>query len=267
MTKQLYTTLCILLFMGMFSLSFAQTKKTTPAVNAPKAKPSPNKKPIPANPKAKIIPPKKMTPVKEIQPDPQIPGNTKVKIRTDMGDIIIRLYDATPQHRDNFVKLVKEKFYDSLLFHRVIQNFMIQGGDPMSRTAQPGSMLGMGGGDMQRIPAEFDKTIIHKKGALAAARDGNPEKASSACQFYLVQGNPVNDDMLNMLEQQKGITYTAAQRNTYKTKGGTPFLDMDYTVFGEVVTGLDVLDKIAAVDKNAGDRPNVDVRMYMELMP
>jgi peptidyl-prolyl cis-trans isomerase B (cyclophilin B) len=127
-------------------------------------------------------------------------------------------------------------------------------------------MLGSGGGDMERIPAEFDKNIIHKKGALAAARDGNPEKASSACQFYLVQGNAISDEMLNQLEQQKGIKYTPAQRNAYKTIGGTPFLDMEYTVYGEVVTGLEVIDKIAASEKNQYDRPNTDIHMYMELI-
>ena len=183
-----------------------------------------------------------------------------------MGDIVVRLYDATPQHRDNFVKLVEAKFYDSLLFHRIIQGFMIQGGDPMSKNAQPGVMLGSGGGDMERIPAEFDKNIIHKKGTLAAARDGNPQRASSACQFYLVQGNVINDQMLSQIEQQKGFKYTDAQRNIYKTIGGTPFLDMDYTVFGEVESGLEVIDKIAASEKNQYDRPNSDIHMYMELI-
>lgn len=196
----------------------------------------------------------------------EIPGNTKVKIQTDMGDIVIRLYDATPKHRDNFVKLVEEKFYDSLLFHRIIQGFMIQGGDPLSKNPQPGTMLGSGGGNMERIPAEFDKNIIHKKGALAAARDGNPEKASSACQFYLVQGNVISDEMLNQLEQQKGIKYTESQRNVYKTIGGTPFLDMEYTVYGEVVSGLEVIDRIAASEKNQYDRPNTDIHMYMEVI-
>lgn len=199
-------------------------------------------------------------------PASDIPGNTKVLIRTDLGDMVVRLYDATPQHRDNFIKLVTDGFYDSLLFHRIIQGFMIQGGDPLSKNAAPGTMLGMGGGEMKRIPAEFDKNIIHKKGALAAARDGNPEKASSACQFYIVQGNTITEDMLSMLEQQKGTSYTAAQRAVYSTQGGTPFLDMDYTVFGEVVSGLEVLDKIAAVKKNQYDRPLKDVHMYMTLI-
>jgi peptidyl-prolyl cis-trans isomerase B (cyclophilin B) len=197
---------------------------------------------------------------------PSIPGKTKVKITTDMGVIIVRLYDATPKHRDNFIKLVKEGFYDSLMFHRIIQGFMIQGGDPLSKHAQPGEMLGMGGGDMERIPAEFNPKLIHKKGALCAARDGNPEKASSACQFYIVQGKPSANEELDMIGQQNGIKYTPEQKKIYNTIGGTPFLDMNYTVYGEVVSGLDVVDKIAAADKEPGDRPKKDIRMKMELM-
>ena len=245
MMNRIFMTLGILFLAGFFSLTTAQVKK-----------------------KVQTNPVKKMNTVKKATPAPaaEIPGKTKVKIHTDMGDIVIRLYDATPKHRDNFVKLVEAKFYDSLLFHRIIQGFMIQGGDPMSKNAEPGAMLGSGGSDMERIPAEFDKKIIHKKGALAAARDGNPEKASSACQFYLVQGNIINDEMLNQLEQQKGIKYSEAQRKAYKTIGGTPFLDMEYTVFGEVVSGLEVIDKIAASEKNQYDRPNTDVHMYMELI-
>lgn len=202
---------------------------------------------------------KKTAPVKPI-------GKTKVKITTDMGVIVVRLYDATPKHRDNFIKLVQEGFYDSLLFHRIIQGFMIQGGDPLSKNAPAGTMLGMGGGEMDRIPAEFNKTLIHKKGALAAARDGNPEKASSACQFYIVQGQPIPNEQLNMIAQQKGISYTAAQRKIYTQLGGTPFLDMDYTVFGEVVSGLEVVDKIAASAKDGSDRPLKDIHMSMKVI-
>ena len=242
------TTLAVAL-LSIFSLNaFAQVKK------------APVGKTMVAKPTTAV----KKTVAKQNAPEKNesyIPGKTKVKITTDMGDMVVRLYDATPQHRDNFVKLVKEGFYDSLLFHRVIQGFMIQGGDPLSKHAEPGAMLGMGGGDMQRIPAEFDKNIIHKKGALAAARDGNPEKASSACQFYIVQGNAINDDMLNMMAQQKGYAYTPAQKEIYKTLGGTPFLDMEYTVYGEVETGLEVIDKIAAVQKNPSDRPLTDVHI------
>ena len=145
-------------------------------------------------------------------PNPYTAGKTKVKITTSVGTIIIKLYDSTPQHRDNFVKLVQAGFYDSLLFHRVIQGFMIQGGDPMSKTAVEGAQLGMGGGDMERIPAEFNKNIIHKKGALCAARDGNAAKASSACQFYIVQGTISNEGDLFNMEQYKGIAYSAEQK-------------------------------------------------------
>jgi peptidyl-prolyl cis-trans isomerase B (cyclophilin B) len=200
------------------------------------------------------------------KPNPYTAGKTKVKITTSVGTIIIKLYDSTPQHRDNFAKLVKEGFYDSLLFHRVIQGFMIQGGDPMSKTAVEGAMLGMGGGEMERIPAEFNKNIIHKKGALCAARDGNPTKASSACQFYLVQGNLSNEGDLFNMEQSKGITYSADQKNMYKTLGGTPFLDMDYTVFGETISGLEVIDKIALMKTDGNNRPLVNVMMKMEIV-
>ncbi len=228
---------------------WAQTK-SSPA--------TPAKKPAPAAQRAM---PSARPAVKAAPALPVIPGSTKVRISTTLGDITIRLYDSTPLHRDNFVKLVESGFYDSLLFHRVIQGFMIQGGDPMSKNAAPGSMLGMGGGDMTRIPAEFNKNLIHKKGALCAARDGNPEKASSACQFYIVQGKPISDEELNMIQIQTGVTYNPAQRAAYKSKGGTPFLDMNYTVFGEVVTGIAVVDKIAAVKKGTADRPETDVRI------
>jgi cyclophilin family peptidyl-prolyl cis-trans isomerase len=190
----------------------------------------------------------------------------RVKIVTDSGIIIVKLYDSTPLHRDNFVKLVNEKFYDSLLFHRVIPEFMIQGGDPLSKNAEPGAMLGMGGANLTRIPAEFNKNLIHKKGALAAARDGNPEKASSACQYYIVQGKKYSDEELNMLEQGKGFKYTPAQRAAYKTMGGTPMLDMEYTVFGEVESGLEVIDRIANAPRNRNNRPNGDIRMQMEII-
>jgi peptidyl-prolyl cis-trans isomerase B (cyclophilin B) len=143
---------------------------------------------------------------------------------------------------------------------------MIQGGDPMSKNATAGSMLGMGGGDMARIPAEFRPYLFHKKGALAAARDGNPEKASSACQFYIVEGRVSNDKELDMIQQQKGIKFSPEQRQAYTTVGGTPFLDQDYTVFGEVVSGLEVIDKIINVPRDANNRPLGDVRMKMELL-
>jgi cyclophilin family peptidyl-prolyl cis-trans isomerase len=195
----------------------------------------------------------------------KIPG-IRIKLTTDSGVIVLRLYDSTPLHRDNFVKLIEAHFYDSLIFHRVIQNFMIQGGDPQSKNAEPGIMLGNGGGDMERIPAEFRPTLFHKKGVLAAARDGNPEKASSACQFYIVQGKKYSDAELNMMEVQMARKFSKVQRLAYKTKGGTPFLDMGYTVFGEVESGLQVVDKIAGVPKDGSDRPLGDVRMKMEVV-
>ncbi len=194
----------------------------------------------------------------------KIPG-TRVKVTTDSGVMIIRLYDKTPLHRDNFIKLASEHFFDSLLFHRVIEGFMIQGGDPQSKYAQPGQQLGMG--DVgYTIPAEFDTSLFHKKGALAAARTPNPAKASSGCQFYIVQGNKLTDTDINNMEMGKGIKYSQKQRNIYKTVGGTPFLDMEYTVFGEVESGLNVIDKIASVQKAPGDRPIADVRMKIEVM-
>jgi len=193
-------------------------------------------------------------------------SSIRVRITTDSGVMIVRLYDSTPLHRDNFVKLVKQGFYDSLLFHRVIPGFMIQGGDPLSKKAVSGEMLGNGGGDMARIPAEFRKSLIHKKGVLAAARDGNPEKASSACQFYLVEGNIVNEAQLAGLEQNKGFKYTEAQKAAYRTIGGTPFLDQDYTVFGEVESGIEVIHKIANVQRDGNNRPMGNIRMKMEII-
>lgn len=193
-------------------------------------------------------------------------GAIRIKISTDSGTVIVKLYDSTPLHRDNFAKLVREGFYDSLMFHRVIPEFMIQGGDPNSKNAPANVGLGNGGGDMERIPAEFNKSLIHKRGVLAAARDNNPEKASSACQFYLVQGKIPNDTELDMVELRKGIKYTPEQREIYKKVGGTPFLDMDYTVFGEVESGMEVIDKIAGVKRDGNNRPLGDVRMHMELL-
>jgi peptidyl-prolyl cis-trans isomerase B (cyclophilin B) len=188
-----------------------------------------------------------------------------VLISTSYGNMKLKLYNATPQHRDNFVKLARAHFYDSLLFHRVINQFMIQGGDPDSKKAKSGQMLG--NGDVgYTIPAEFVDTLFHKKGALAAARTENPAKASSGCQFYIVQGKVWDDNTLNAMETRTGVKYTAAQRNAYKTIGGTPHLDHGYTVYGEIIEGLDVLDKIAAVNVDRGDRPVQDVRMTITLI-
>lgn len=190
-----------------------------------------------------------------------------VKIETTYGDIVVKLYNKTPKHRDNFLKLVKEGFYDDLLFHRVIKDFMIQGGDPNSRDAKPGQMLGDGTLGYT-IPAEFNPELFHKKGALAAARQGdqvNPRKESSSCQFYIVQGNVWDAARLRMVEQRMGKSFTKEQAEAYATIGGTPFLDGEYTVFGEVVEGLEVIDKIASVTCGPMDRPVSDVKMKMSI--
>jgi peptidyl-prolyl cis-trans isomerase B (cyclophilin B) len=190
--------------------------------------------------------------------------NRVVQIITEYGNMTIALSDSTPLHRDNFIKLVKEKFYDSLLFHRIISEFMIQGGDPDSKYAVAGAMLGNGGGN-NRIPAEFNTNLFHKKGVLAAARDNNPEKASSSCQFYIVQGKKWTDAELDNTERTRlgGRKIPADIREIYKTYGGTPQLDMNYTVFGEVLEGLEVIDKIASLPKDGSDRPLKDVRMQV----
>lgn len=189
----------------------------------------------------------------------------KVTIETTYGNMQVELYNSTPLHRDNFVKLVKEGYYDDLLFHRVIQGFMIQGGDPDSKNASPGQRLGMGGPGY-RIPAEIGAP--HFKGTLAAARTGgpgNPDKESSGSQFYIVQGTQQTSQSLDGVARSKGISYNEAQIKKYVEVGGTPALDNDYTVFGEVVSGLDVIDKIAAVQKDPSDRPVEDVRMKIRM--
>ncbi len=185
----------------------------------------------------------------------------KFVIHTDYGDMKGILYNETPKHRDNFVKLAESGFYDGTLFHRVISGFMIQGGDPDSKNAKPGQQLGMGGPGYT-VPAEFNKNFIHKKGALAAARmgdQGNPTKASSGSQFYIVQGKKVP-------AAQLGANYTAEQKTVYETVGGVPFLDTQYTVYGEITEGLDVIDKIAAVQKDGSDRPAKDVKMTVKIV-
>ncbi len=194
-----------------------------------------------------------------------------VEIKTDLGTIVVKLYDSTPLHRDNFIKLVKQGFYDSLLFHRVIEGFMIQGGDPTSKYADSAAMLGNGEAPGEMIPAEFRNNLVHKKGALAMARTDNPEKASSDCQFYIVQGKPCNDTLLNQIEctirqNNPGFYYSDAERKIYKIIGGTPFLDQNYTVFGEVIKGLDVADKIAAAEKDQNDRPLKNIKMKMRML-
>ena len=184
----------------------------------------------------------------------------KVVIETDSGKIVLELYDNTPQHRDNMIKMVKENFFDSTLFHRVIPTFVIQGGDPKSKHAQPGQMLGEG--DLgYRVPAEINDSNFHQRGALGMARDNNPEKASSACQFYIVVGKTYTDAELDMIAQKTGRIFTPAQREIYKTIGGTPMLDGNYTIYGMVLEGMDVVDKIVNMPRNQMDRPNTDIAM------
>jgi cyclophilin family peptidyl-prolyl cis-trans isomerase len=194
------------------------------------------------------------------------PDRCLVEIETTMGTMVAELFNATPKHRDNFLKLAEEGYYNDLLFHRVIAGFMIQGGDPNSRNAPAGQALGYGG-PSYKVPAEFVDSLVHVKGALAAARDNNEKKASSGSQFYIVQGGgPIAEEQLNMIEAQKGVRYAPEQRDAYKTSGGTPFLDRDYTVFGRVVEGLDILDKIAATKTAPGDRPVSDVKMKIRVI-
>ncbi|RMF28314.1 MAG: PKD domain-containing protein, partial [Bacteroidetes bacterium] len=191
------------------------------------------------------------------------PLDCMVEIETEYGTMLVKLFNATPKHRDNFFKLAQEGFYDGLLFHRVIEGFMIQGGDPESRNAGPHQMLGRGGPGYQ-LPAEFVDSLIHVKGAVAAARLGdavNPEKKSSGSQFYIVQGKVYTAEELDRIEAQKGIRYSPEQRKAYLTIGGTPFLDGEYTVFGTVVEGLEVIDRIAAQPVGQGNRPLKDIVM------
>ena len=187
----------------------------------------------------------------------------KAVISTSLGDITIVLYNTTPQHRDNFIKLVKEGFYNDLLFHRVKPQFMIQGGDPQSKGAPAGQPLGMGGPGYE-IPAEIGSP--HIRGALAAARTPNPEKKSSGSQFYIVTGTAVNEGMLQQIELAKNIKYNDVQRKIYLEQGGYPALDMEYTVFGEVVSGMEIADQISKVTTDERDRPLQDVKMTIKLV-
>ena len=195
------------------------------------------------------------------------PVNNYVKLTVKGKECILLLYNKTPQHRDNFLKLVQEGFYNGTLFHRVISGFMIQGGDPDSKHATAGALLGEGDLDY-KIPAELNDSLFHKKGTLAAARDNNPEKASSAAQFYLVQGKTYTAKELDRMEELKleGKKIPAYQRAIYEQLGGTPFLDHNYTVFGEVVKGLDLIDSIAALPTDSNDRPLVDLPMEMAIL-
>ena len=193
------------------------------------------------------------------------PKECLVRIETPQGDMIARLSDATPKHQDNFVKLVEQNFYDGLLFHRVISGFMLQGGDPDSRDAAPNARLGSGGPGYQQ-DAEFVDSLAHVKGAIAAARTNNPAKRSSGSQFYIAQGKPVTEADLNRQEAQTGVRYPSEVRAEYLKNGGVPFLDQNYTVFGQIIEGLDVIDKIAAVSTRPGDRPEEDVTMKISLI-
>jgi peptidyl-prolyl cis-trans isomerase B (cyclophilin B) len=190
---------------------------------------------------------------------------TIVLIETPLGNMKAKLYNSTPKHKENFLKLVKEGYYDGLLFHRVIKNFMLQGGDPMSKDAPAGVMLGAGG-PTYKIPAEIGK--LHFKGALAAARLGNqanPNKESSGSQFYIVQGQPTNRSQLEMMTKGKNVKYTEEDKKRYEAFGGTPFLDGDYTVFGEVIEGFDIIDRICSVDVDQNSRPLKDLKMKITI--
>jgi len=227
--KQLFLVTTIFFSVGLFA------QKTTPKINKVK---------------------------ENITADKSKSNETIVEITTDFGVMTARLYNNTPLHRDNFIKLVKQGFYDSLLFHRVINGFMIQGGDPTSKKADSTVQLGAGEAPgIPMVPAEFRSNLIHKKGALAAARDNNPEKKSSNCQFYIVQGKKTDSTQLNAANN-----YTSTQKEIYQRIGGTPFLDQNYTVFGEVFIGMDVIDKIAATPCYPGDRPVKNVRMKIKIL-
>lgn len=184
-----------------------------------------------------------------------------IVIETDYGKIEMILYDNTPKHRDNFIKLAKEHTLDSTLFHRIIPEFMIQGGDPDSKHAKAGQ--GLGSGDLgYRVDAEINEVNYHKKGALAAARDNDPQKRSSACQFYIVVGKKFDNAALENMEKRNGRKYTDEQKKMYNNVGGTPHLDGNYTVFGEVTKGMDIVEKIVAEPRDKSDRPTKDIRMY-----
>jgi peptidyl-prolyl cis-trans isomerase B (cyclophilin B) len=198
---------------------------------------------------------------------------TIVKVTTKKGEIYIELSDKAPKHKANFIKLAKEGFYDSLLFHRVMNGFMIQGGDPWSKSSRAGTPLG-NGGPGYTIPALFDTTLYHKKGALAAARqpDGiNPEKASSGSQFYIVQGKTYTVSELMLLEKGMkrripSFKFTQTQITAYTTVGGTPFLDQLYTVYGQVIKGMETIDEIAKTPVDKRKRPTENLRMKMEVL-
>lgn len=186
-------------------------------------------------------------------------AETIVLIKTSYGDITAKLYNDTPKHRDNFIKLVKQGWYNDSPFHRVIKNFMIQGGGNKDGRTDPG----------YTVEAEFRAQHFHKKGVLAAARmpdNVNPERRSSGSQFYIVQGQKFDAQTFAAAAQRSGVNYTEEQKKVYATLGGTPHLDGAYTVFGEVIDGFDVIDKIAAVQTGPGDKPVNAVTMKIEIL-
>lgn len=195
-------------------------------------------------------------------------GMYHILIMTDYGNMVVRLFNETPLHRDNFVSKVRSGFYDSLLFHRVINNFMIQGGDPTGKKALKGQPVGSGSAPGDRIPAEFktENGIYHKRGALAAARDNNPKKESSNCQFYIVQRKAWRPGQLDSAVVARRLELNEKQKKIYTSVGGTPHLDGGYTVFGELESGEEILDKIAAAKTDRSDRPESDIRMRLFLL-
>ncbi len=193
---------------------------------------------------------------------------TEIIISTSYGEMKAILYNETPQHRDNFIKLINDGFYDGTLFHRIIKLFMIQGGDPDSKHAEPGQRLGSGDVGYM-IPAEILPDKIHKKGALSAARQDdmrNPTRASSGCQFYIVQGQAYSQAQLDMMQSRMKTQFTPQQIEAYTTVGGTPHLDGAYTVFGELTEGFDVLEKISEVQTDRNDRPVKDIPMTIKIV-
>ena len=193
-------------------------------------------------------------------------SKTYALIETEFGNMKVELYNSTPKHKENFIKLAEQGFYDSLLFHRVIPGFMIQGGDPDSKNASAGQPLGQGGPGYT-IEAEIGE--VHTRGALAAARladQANPERRSSGSQFYIVAGQKFDEPVLNQMEQQNGVKYSPEQRKAYLENGGYPPLDGAYTVFGQVVEGMDVIDKIANAQRDRMDRPVQDIRMKVSIV-
>ncbi len=188
-----------------------------------------------------------------------------VEVTTNKGEFTIRLYDETEKYRKNFVSLVEDGFYDSLLIHRVIPDVIIQGGDPDSKNAVPGKFLGRGNVEYTIDP---DFRYVHTYGAVSGARtpeEVNPQKKSSGSQFFIVMGHPVTDQDLDEIEKEKGFRYTPEQRRLYKLVGGIPQFDQEYSVFGEVVEGMDVVKQISRIQRDANDRPAEDVRMYMKI--